>query len=86
MMYTTLSRTKKHGPYKDRWEKLLDHLGKTEADDEPLAFATIVNKDDISKEEQEKLIENEGTYYSYVYEDYFCCMDCLWNWELALEC
>ena len=35
-MKTTLNAIRAHSPCRDRWEKLLRHLGKTEADDEPL--------------------------------------------------
>lgn len=42
MLYTTLNRIRKHSPCADGWRKLLTHLGKTEADDEPLAYGTIL--------------------------------------------
>jgi hypothetical protein len=32
---TTLNEIRRHGPLQDGWEKLLTHLGKTKADDEP---------------------------------------------------
>ena len=41
-MTTTLARIKAHGPCADGWHKLLTHLGKTKADDEPLLYATIL--------------------------------------------
>ena len=42
MITTTLNRIRKHSPCQDGWEKLLNGLGKTKADAEPLPFATIV--------------------------------------------
>jgi hypothetical protein len=42
MITTTLERIRKHHPYEGRWRKLLEGLGKTTADDEPLPFARIV--------------------------------------------
>jgi hypothetical protein len=39
---TTLNRIRARGPCEDGWKRLLAGLGKTEADDEPLPFATIV--------------------------------------------
>ena len=39
---TTLNRIKAHKPNRDGWKKLLVGLGKTQADDEPLPFATIL--------------------------------------------
>ena len=39
---TTLNRIRVHGPCEDGWRKLLDGLGKTRADDEPLPYARIV--------------------------------------------
>ena len=42
MLMTTLNRIRNHGPCKDGWHKLMAGLGKTVADDEPLAFARIV--------------------------------------------
>ena len=43
MIYTTLNRIREHKPCADGWRKLLTHLGKTEADDEPLAYSTILD-------------------------------------------
>jgi hypothetical protein len=37
----TLAGIRKHGPCEDGWRKLLAHLGKTRADDEPLTIATV---------------------------------------------
>lgn len=42
MIYTTLNRIRAHGPCESGWKKLLAHLGKTGADDEPLAMAEIL--------------------------------------------
>ncbi len=39
---TTLNEIRAHGPCKAGWEKLLAHLGKTKADDEPLAILSIL--------------------------------------------
>ena len=47
MIYTTLNEIRKHHPCKDGWEKLLAHLGKTKADDEPLSFGTILDSNGI---------------------------------------
>lgn len=44
---TTLNRIRAHGPCKDGWEKLLKHLGKTKADDEPLPFSVILKSNGI---------------------------------------
>jgi hypothetical protein len=40
-MKTTLNKIRAHSPCSDGWRKLLTNLGKTEADDEPLALTTI---------------------------------------------
>ena len=40
---TTLARIRAHSPCTDGWRKLLTGLGKTEPDDEPLPFATILS-------------------------------------------
>jgi hypothetical protein len=42
MITTTLNRIREHSLCQDSWEKLLAGLGKTEADDEPLPFAKIL--------------------------------------------
>ncbi len=42
MITTTLNRIRAHSPCRGGWEKLLAGLGKTSADDEPLAFAAIL--------------------------------------------
>lgn len=44
---TTLNAIRKHSPCEDGWEKLLEHLGKTKADDEPLRFSTILESNGI---------------------------------------
>ena len=38
MITTTLNKIREHEPCADGWKKLLTHLNKTEADDEPLPF------------------------------------------------
>ena len=47
MIYTTLNKIRAHSPCADGWSKLLRHLGKTQADDEPLAFATILDSNGL---------------------------------------
>lgn len=42
MIYTTLNRIREHVPSADVWRKLLTHLGKAEADDEPLAYSVVL--------------------------------------------
>ena len=42
MITTTLNKIREHRPCESGWKKLLAHLGKTKADDEPLPFATIL--------------------------------------------
>ena len=42
MLTTTLNRIRAHRPCADGWTTLLDYLGKTKADDEPLSFETIL--------------------------------------------
>jgi len=48
MITTTLNRIRAHKPCAPGWEKLLQHLGKTKADDEPLPFAVIVESNGIA--------------------------------------
>ena len=43
MIYTTLNKIRAHGPCENGWRKLLKHLGKMEADDEPLLLLTVLN-------------------------------------------
>lgn len=47
MIFTTLKRIRKHEPCADGWRKLLAHLNKTQADDEPLALATILESNGL---------------------------------------
>ena len=47
MITTTLNRIREHGPCADGWAKLLKHLGKTHADDEPLPFETILESNGL---------------------------------------
>jgi hypothetical protein len=46
-MTTTLNKIKAHSPCVDGWNKLLNYLGKTQADDEPLSIATIIESNGI---------------------------------------
>jgi len=46
-MKTTLNKIRAYNPCPDGWKKLLDHLGKTQADDEPLAITTILNSNGL---------------------------------------
>ena len=39
---TTLNEIRAHAPCREGWEKLLAHLGKTKADDEPLPLLTVL--------------------------------------------
>ena len=45
--YTTLNKIREHGPCADGWAKLLRHLDKTQADDEPLALTTILDSNGL---------------------------------------
>ena len=47
MMYTTLNKIRAHHPCTDGWRKLMSNLGKTEADDEPLSFLTILESNGL---------------------------------------
>ena len=47
MIYTTLNKIREHGPCADGWAKLLRHLGKPQADDEPLALGTILDSNGL---------------------------------------
>ena len=47
MIYTTLNKIRAYSPCADGWAKLLRYLGKTEADDEPLALATILKSNGL---------------------------------------
>ena len=46
-MHTTLNKIRSHAPCADNWRKLLRHLGKTEADDEPLLITTILDSNGL---------------------------------------
>lgn len=46
-MKTTLNAIRAHGPCKSGWRKLLCHLGKTEADDEPVSVLTILDSNGL---------------------------------------
>ena len=48
MFFTTLNRIRAAHPCSTGWEKLLHHLGKTRADDEPLSLLTILESNGIS--------------------------------------
>ena len=43
MITTTLNRIREHNPCVSGWAKLLSHLGKTKADDEPLPYSMILD-------------------------------------------
>jgi len=45
--YTTLNKIRSHRPCESGWAKLLRHLGKTQADDESLALATVLESNGI---------------------------------------
>ena len=47
MVLTTLNRIRAAGPCQLGWEKLLRHLGKTRADNEPLPFSVILESNGI---------------------------------------
>jgi hypothetical protein len=47
MIYTTLNKIRAHHPCASRWRKLLANLGKTSADDEPLALVTILDSNGL---------------------------------------
>jgi hypothetical protein len=46
-MKTTLNKIRAHSPCGSGWTKLLRHLGKTQADDEPLAITTILDSNGL---------------------------------------
>ena len=46
-MKTTLNQIRTHSPCVDGWKKLLAHLGKTQADDEPINILTILDSNDL---------------------------------------
>ena len=47
MIYTTLHKIRAHAPCADGWTKLLRHLGKTQADDEPVSLLTILDSNGL---------------------------------------
>jgi hypothetical protein len=47
MIATTLNEIRKHSPCSDGWTKLLAHLNKTKADDEPLPLLTILDSNGL---------------------------------------
>jgi hypothetical protein len=47
MICTTLNKIREHGPCAKGWQKLLKHLGKTEADDEPLPLLTVLDSNGL---------------------------------------
>jgi hypothetical protein len=46
-MNTTLNAIRAHEPCEDGWKKLLRHLGKTRADDEPLPLRVILDSNGL---------------------------------------
>jgi len=46
-MNTTLNAIRSHNPCTEGWKKLLAHLGKTKADDEPLSILTILDSNGL---------------------------------------
>jgi hypothetical protein len=44
---TTLAAIRAHSPRKSGWEGLLAHLGKTQADDEPLTLLTVLDSNGL---------------------------------------
>jgi hypothetical protein len=46
-MNTTLNQIRSKSPCADGWTKLLKHLGKTQADDEPLSLTTILDSNGL---------------------------------------
>ena len=47
MITTTLNKIREHQPCAEGWKKLLGHLGKSEADDEPLPFSIILKSNGL---------------------------------------
>ena len=47
-MQTTLNKIKSYSPCENGWKKLLNHLGKTEADDEVLELRTIFESNGLN--------------------------------------
>ena len=48
MKTTTLNKIRAHSPCDSGWAKLLQYLGKTAADDEPLSFITILESNGLN--------------------------------------
>lgn len=46
-MHTTLNKIREHSPCAEGWEKLLRHLGKTKADDEPVSILTVLDSNGL---------------------------------------
>lgn len=46
-MITTLNKIRSHSPCDSGWVKLLRHLGKTKADDEPLSIVTVLDSNGL---------------------------------------
>ena len=46
-MNTTLNEIRAHAPCADGWRKLLTHLGKTKADDEPLPISAVLDSNGV---------------------------------------
>jgi hypothetical protein len=46
-VHTTLNKIRQNSPCHEGWTKLLRHLGKTAADDEPLSLLTILDSNGI---------------------------------------
>jgi|AntAceMinimDraft_13_1070369.scaffolds.fasta_scaffold34278_3 hypothetical protein len=47
-MNTTLNQIRENSPCTDGWQKLLVHLGKTQADDEPLSIITVLDSNGLA--------------------------------------
>ena len=47
MFYTTLNKIREHSPCCEGWGRLLTYLGKTNADDEPLSFKSILDSNGL---------------------------------------
>jgi hypothetical protein len=47
-MQTTLNKIKSHSPCENGWEKLLNHLNKTQSDDEVLQLRTILESNGLN--------------------------------------
>ena len=48
-LYTTLNKIRARSPCESGWTKLLEHLGKTTADDEPLPFSVILESNGLDE-------------------------------------